>query len=156
MDRDQPRRCAEYLPLGTGPGLGRQMPRSGWNFGLIGTWLETAQQVSASFSLRAGLRWLAAGRCLPRRLTDAEICRFKKQRQGNDGILGATFAAIDCAQIVDRSRPSKSVILGTGNSRQSGANRDLFHVNHAIPYQQRTAIDFVPIFPNAWLWERAD
>jgi aconitase B len=46
--------------------------------------------------------------------------------------------------------------IGTGNSRQSGANCDLFHVNHAIPYQQRTAIDFVPIFPNAWLWERAD
>ncbi len=49
---------------------------------------------------------------------------------------------------------SESVGIETGNPRQSGANRDLVHVNHVIPYQQRTAIDFVPIFPNASILER--
>ena len=59
-------------------------------------------------------------------------------------------------QSVGRRFGPETVGLGTGISRQSGADRDLFHANHAIPYQQRTAIDFGPIFPNAWDSERAN
>jgi hypothetical protein len=48
------------------------------------------------------------------------------------------------------------VILGTGNSRQSGSNRALSHANLPIPYQHRIDIVFVPIFPNAWVLARAN
>jgi hypothetical protein len=55
----------------------------------------------------------------------------------------------------DRDYPVYNrVIFGTGNPRQSGAHRDLFHAKLAIPYQRRIDIRFVPIFPNTWVWER--
>ena len=49
---------------------------------------------------------------------------------------------------------SETVILGTGNSRQSGPNRGAFHAAGAISYQRRIDISVVPIFPNASHWKR--
>ena len=52
---------------------------------------------------------------------------------------------------VDRRAVPITVGIETANSRQSGANRDLFRADFAIPYQRQIDIRFIPIFPNAWV-----
>jgi hypothetical protein len=54
----------------------------------------------------------------------------------------------------DRFGVAKRVGIETAKSRQSGANHNLFHADLAIPYQHWIDIGFVPIFPNAWVYER--